>query len=200
MAFTRKFLTALGIEADKVDEIINAHVEVTDGLKAEITKQKALVEKAESLQIQLDEANRKLESAGKDEYKEKYEAEHAELEQLKSSIASKETRASKEKAYRSVLAELGVPENWHSRVIKGVDFDGVELNKDGTIKDKDKLASGIKDEWNDIIPSTHIEGANTANPPTDTSGGTVTKESILKIKDTGERQKAIAENHELFGF
>lgn len=27
-----------------------------------------------------------------------------------------------------------------------------------------------------------------------------TKEEIMKIKDTTERQKAIADNHELFGF
>ena len=200
MALTRKFLSALGIEADKVDEIITAHVEVTDGLKSEMAKYKEKADTADSLQSQLDEANRKLESAGENEYKEKYESEHAELEKLKAEIAGKETRASKEKAYKAILEELGIPDNWYSRVLKGVDFDSIELVKDGSVKDKDKLADGIKSEWSDIIPTTHVEGAQTSHPPTNSGGSAVTKESILKIKDTGERQKAIAENHELFGF
>ena len=41
MALTRKFLSAMGIEQDKVDEIINAHVEVTDALKEERDRYKA---------------------------------------------------------------------------------------------------------------------------------------------------------------
>ena len=35
MALSRKFLAAMGIEADKIDEIITAHVETVDGLKKE---------------------------------------------------------------------------------------------------------------------------------------------------------------------
>ena len=46
MAFTRKFLSAMGIEADKVDEIINAHIEVVDGLKEERDNFKKNADKA----------------------------------------------------------------------------------------------------------------------------------------------------------
>ena len=45
MALTRKFLSALGIDADKVDEIINAHTETVDALKNERDKYKADAEK-----------------------------------------------------------------------------------------------------------------------------------------------------------
>ena len=43
---------------------------------------------------------------------------------------------------------------------------------------------------------------NTPVPPAggSTSGQTVTRESIMQIKDPVERQQAIAENHELFGY
>ena len=37
MAFTRKFLTSLGIDEDKIETIMTAHIEVTDALKAEIS-------------------------------------------------------------------------------------------------------------------------------------------------------------------
>ena len=40
MALTRKCLSALGIEAEKIDEIISAHTETVDGLKDEIAKYK----------------------------------------------------------------------------------------------------------------------------------------------------------------
>ena len=41
--------------------------------------------------------------------------------------------------------------------------------------------------------------ANVSNPPGG-EPGKMTKKEIMEIKDAGERQKAIAENHELFGF
>ena len=50
MGFTRKFLSAMGIEADKVDEIINAHIEVIDGLKEERDNFKKDAEKIADVQ------------------------------------------------------------------------------------------------------------------------------------------------------
>ncbi len=38
MALTRKFLKALEIEGDKADQIIEAHTETLDGLKASIDR------------------------------------------------------------------------------------------------------------------------------------------------------------------
>ena len=43
------------------------------------------------------------------------------------------------------------------------------------------------------------KGAKVDNPPK-TGKATKTKEEIMAIKDTAERQAAIAENHEAFGF
>ena len=45
MAFTRKMLKALGIEEDKIDQIMDAHVEVVDALKADRDTYKADAEK-----------------------------------------------------------------------------------------------------------------------------------------------------------
>ena len=71
--------------------------------------------------------------------------------------------------------------------------------EDGKFKDSDKIVAGIKEEWADFITTTETHGTKTAKPPKNNGGGTLTKEDILKIEDTTERQKAIAENHELFG-
>ena len=55
MALTRKLLSALGIEADKVEQIIEAHTETVDGLKQQIAQYKSDAEKLPEVQKQLDE-------------------------------------------------------------------------------------------------------------------------------------------------
>lgn len=71
--------------------------------------------------------------------------------------------------------------------------------EEGKIKDADKLTESIKKEWSDFITVQQTSGAQTQTPPSNT-GGKLTKEEILKIKDSTQRQKAIAENMELFGY
>ena len=67
LALTRKFLTALNIDADKIDEIITAHSETVDALKKERDDFKAEAEanseakaSAEKLQKQVDELLNRL--------------------------------------------------------------------------------------------------------------------------------------------
>ena len=98
MAFTRKFLAAQGIEADKADVIMAAHVEVVDyhkeqysELKEQISTLKQQAAEANELTVKLEEANKKLEAYEKDDYKGKYESEKAAREKLESDIANKET-------------------------------------------------------------------------------------------------------------
>jgi hypothetical protein len=49
MALTRKFLAAMGIEAEKVDEIIAAHTETVNALKEERDTAKAQAAKVDDL-------------------------------------------------------------------------------------------------------------------------------------------------------
>ena len=44
MALSRKFLSALGIEADKIDQIIEAHTDSLEGIKAERDKYKEQID------------------------------------------------------------------------------------------------------------------------------------------------------------
>ena len=76
---------------------------------------------------------------------------------------------------------------------------GFEMGDDGKFKDSDKILENIKSEWADFIATKETHGADTATPPANNGGGKLSKADIMKIKDTSERQKAIADNHELFG-
>ncbi len=92
MALTRRMLKALGIEEDKIDEIIEAHSESVEALKQQRDTYKADAEKLTSVQAELDSLK------NGDDYKAKYEKEHQDFEDYKQEIASQNTKGAKEKA------------------------------------------------------------------------------------------------------
>ena len=96
--------------------------------------------------------------------------------------------------------QAGVSDKRFDAIVKVTAIDDLELGDDGVIKDSDKLVDSIKQDWSEFIVTESEEGASTGNPPKNTGGETMTKEEIMKIKDRNERQRAIEENHELFGF
>lgn len=153
---------------------------------------------------EIDELTGKLQTAEDsvataEKWKTKYEAVKEDFANFKADQAKKESRAAKETAYRALLKQAGVSEKRIEAVLKVSDVDGVELNDKGEISDaKDRLKS-IKDEWADFIETTEVKGAQTPNPPMNTGGHTMTIEDIDKIRDAGERQRAMAQNLDLFG-
>ena len=199
MALTRKFLKALEIEGEKADQIIEAHTENLDGLKASLDAAQADAGKLPEIQKQLEAAQAELEAAKKDSYKVKYEAIKEDFEAYKAEQSKKESRAAKETAYRALLKAAGVSEKRIDAILKVSDVDGVELNDKGEIADAKDRMKTIKDEWADFIETTEVKGAVTPNPPANIGGPTKTKEEIMNIKNTEERQKAMAEHSELFG-
>lgn len=204
---TRKYLSALGIESDKVDEIIEAHMETVNALKTELDEAKSGNDEAdkakkenEALKAELKELK---DSAGKeDSYKVKYEALKEDFDKFKSDIKSEKTKAQKADAYKKLLSEAGVSQKRIEAVMKvsEASISKLELEEDGSVKDADNLKKAIKEEWEDFIETKGTEGARNYNPPkNEGNGGTKTKEEIMAIKDASERQKAILENKEMFG-
>lgn len=198
MAFTRKMLKAMGIEDEKIDQIIDAHSETVDALKADRDTYKEDAAKLAAVQKELDE----LKAKGDDGYKAKYEAEKAAHDALKADIAAKETKKAKTDAYRELLKGANIDEKRIATILRAEapTIDKIELDADGKIKNAEQYTESIKSDWADFIVTQSAKGANTATPPANGGAATTkTKEDILKIKDAGERQKAIAENPTLFG-
>lgn len=192
----------MGIEADKVDEIINAHIEVVDGLKEERDNFKKDAEKLAGVEKELNKAKEKLAKNGEGETvsKEDYDKLKKEYDDYKADITAKTTRTEKENAFRELLKSVGVSEKRLNAIIKVSDIDGLELDKDGKIKDADKHTETIKTEWAEFIETTTTRGANTANPPANSGKGTgKTKEEILAIKDGAIRRQEMLNNPHLFG-
>lgn len=196
MSFTRKMLKALGIEEEKIEQIIEAHAEVTDALKAERDTYKADAEKLVGVEKELND----LKAKGDDGYKEKYEAEKTAHEKLKTDIANEKARASKEAAYRELLKSAGVKEKFIDTIVRAEKsvIDGLEIGEDGKIANSENLTDSAKQNWGDFIATTTTKTAGVENPPANNGGSAVTKDSIMQIKDPVERRAEIAKNIELF--
>lgn len=197
MALTRKFLSALGIEEEKADQIMQGHVETVDGLKAERDQYKADAEKLPGVQKELDD----LKAAGdKDPWRVKYDALKEDFDNYKTQQTAKETKAAKQAAYRELLKDAGIAEKRIDAVLRVSDVDSVKLGKDGKIVDAENLTKSIKDEWADFIVSSELVGAKTPTPPVNNGGKVMTREDIYKRDERGQfmldatqRQAALAQ-------
>lgn len=197
MAFTRKMLKALGIEEDKIDQIMDAHTEVTDALKASRDEYKVDAEKLADVQKELDT----LKAKGDDGYKEKYEAEKKAHDELKTNIANEKAYSAKETAYRELLKAAGVKDKFIDTIIRAEKtvIDGLKLDNDGKITDTETLTANAKQNWSDFVATTTTQPAGVENPPANNGGSAKTKEQIMAIKDPAVRQAEIAKNPGLFG-
>ena len=193
MALTRTMLKAMGIEEDKASEIIAAHVETVDALKKERDGFKAKADSYDEAKAELDKLKEAAKNGGD------YAKLKKEYEDFKTEVANKETLAAKKAVLSKIAKDAGLSEAGVAKAMKYTDFSTVELDEKGEAKDAKALLKSLKEEWPEYITVTKTEGANTANPPAGTGKTYKTKDEIFAIKDDGERQRAIAENHELFG-
>lgn len=170
MALTRKFLTALGIEQDKAEEIITAHTETVEALKKQRDEYKGDAEKLPGIQKELDELRQAAEKNANNPYKAQYEELKTEYEKYKADVTARETKTKKESAYKALLKEAGVSEKRIDSILKVTAIDQFELDNDGKIKEAEEQLKHIKEEWADFIPTQAPQGAQTPTPPTNNGG------------------------------
>lgn len=186
MALTRKMLKAMGIEDEKIDQIIEEHTESTDALKQQRDEYKA---KAEAKATASAEPKPK-DPEPSDGYKAKYDAEKKAFEDYKANIAAEKAEADKRAKYRELIVKAGVDSKRVDSVLKVSDLSEIKV-KDGAIEGADDLVKSIKEDWADFIPTTQKVGANAPNPPKN-DGGVKKLEDITKMQDPVARQEALA--------
>lgn len=208
MALSRKSLAAMGIEAEKIDQIVEMNAESVAGLKDRVTELEESLKSKEKLQKdsdrlkevqkELDELKKQVAAEAKEREGKDYDKLKKEYDDYKAEQERKAVRAEKEEAYKTILKDAGIPERHFAKILKYSDVDGVELDEKGKITTAKEILKSVKEEWADHIEVTQTKGAEVQNPPQNT-GGVKSVDEILNIKDRAERRQAMRENPELFG-
>lgn len=202
MALKRSDIRKIVKDADMTDE--EKLTAVMDLLHSEVDD---LKEEQDDLKEQLKKSQNDLKDAQKNgggddsEWKKKYESERDAFKNFKDAQAAKESKAVKEKAYRKMLEESKVSAKAIDNVLKVTNFDEIELDDKGQIKDAADVKKKIESDWSGFIESTQTKGANVKNPPANDGGtGTYTSraEARKDVKSTAEMIKRIRENQQLY--
>lgn len=194
MALTNALLKSMGIEGDQRDQIMAAHQETLQSIKDERDGLRDTAARVPALEKEIEDLKA---AQPTEDWEARYNAEHDAFEAFKAK--SEKEQADKERAdlYRALLLEQGVDPKRVDAIMRVTDLGEVSV-KDGQLEDGEALAESIRTEWADFVTKTITKGASVDDPPG--GGGTgKTRDEILAIKDTAERQAAIAENPELFG-
>ena len=123
-------------------------------------------------------------------------------EKLESDYKAKEREAKENAAISKWALENGYSDEGAAKIVKYGGLRGkIKLSNDGRAEIGDDIKAELDNEWKGYKkPADVVDTAKFQKPPAnDGNKSTMTKAEIMDIKDSGERQKAIAENPELFG-
>lgn len=161
----KEILSAAGVPVENLEsaatEIMGGHITSIDALREERDGYKAEVERLQGVQKELDD----LRASHSDDFKDRYEKEHAALEALKLQHAKEASDREKAEQYgKRVLKKAGIdPKRWDA-IIRLTDLDKLEL-RDGSFNNEDGLVSTAQSEWADFVVTESVRGASPDTPP-----------------------------------
>ena len=198
-AQVREILSTAGVDSehmsDAVTKIIDGHTDSISALRDEISDLKEKVNSYKADAEKLPDVQKELETVKAEASKSgDYQQLKEEFDKYKTEVEAERTKNAKAEAYKEILKDAGITSDKAiAKVLKYTDFESIELDDDGRVKDAKEHRKAVKEEWGELVSKTSTSGADTPHPPTHNSGSGKTKEEIMKIKDTTERQKALRE-------
>ena len=181
--------TAIHLEDDKADQIIEAHGETVSALKDERDQYREAAEALPGVKKELDDLKAKQD----DGYRERYEREHAEFEAFRAETEKAAGEREKRGLYRKLLQEAGVDPRRLDAVMRVADLSGVVV-EDGKIKDADEIAGAVRKEWSDFIVQTGTKPAKVDDPPA--GGSDPAKREPHSIAEAMRQRMAAGAAHE----
>ena len=146
MSLTRKMLTAMGIEAEKIDQIIESHTETVDGLKKVADDLREQAGKVPDLERKIGELEK---AQPTEDYEGKFKDLKAEFDTYKEKVAAEQAQAEKARLYRSLLREAGIDEKRLDAIMRVTDLSGVTV-EDGAIVDAETVSEQIKKDYPEL--------------------------------------------------
>lgn len=159
MALTRDMLKGLDLTEEQIGKIIDGHTDTVQALKKERDEWKEKAKDAETYKKERDDLQKTMDAAkGGTDWK-------AEYDKLKAATEAKETASRLEAAYRKLLTDAKVDEDMIDSIISVTKFDGMKLDKDGSIHDADKLTESITTKYAKFIVTEGTKTPPVKTPP-----------------------------------
>lgn len=186
MALTRKFLKALGIDEDKIEEIITAHGDTVAALKTEIEQAKSSAEGLEAVTKERDALKNDLENMRKTSGD--AARVQAEFDAYRAQVDTERLNARTGEALNDVFREAGVErESFRKLLRSGWDMSTVERDKSGNITNRDALIARVKADYSDFVGTVQTVGTPSVTPLSGGSGsaapGTLLDALMEKYKE-----------------
>lgn len=160
MALKRSTLKAMGIEDEKIDQIVEMHTETVNALKEERDSFKEKAEQYDSVKKELDGLK------GGEDWKAKYNAEKKAFDDYKKDVLAKETKAVKESAVKAYFESKGIKGANLEIAMRGAKDEISALELDGSkIKDVASLDALVSGTYKGLIVSESTKGADPVSPP-----------------------------------
>lgn len=176
MALTRKFLKALGIEEDKIEEIITAHGETVAALKDEIDKAEQSAKDSAAAAQERDKLQKRVEALEKtsgDAAK-----VQAEYDAYRQQVETDKANAGKKALIKKALEDAHANPAAIDLMLGTVKLDEVELDGEA-LKDAEAVLKPIREAHAGLFGTVQNQGTPPLNPPA--GDGKMTRESFEKL-------------------
>lgn len=183
-------LTALAIEPEKIDQIIEAHAESTEALKARAEEEKAKADELREQAAKVPDLEKQIEALKAADEGEKWEAKYneakaeaeklqgdldklkgekssveEEFESFKQGVEADRANAEKLELYKGLLREIGLDEKRVGKAARLKSLDELTV-EDGKLAGYDELKAAEAEEWAEFIPQPKgFKGQNVPTPP-----------------------------------
>jgi len=162
---TKAKLQEYGVPAEQLDAAAEyfcaAHKTDLDAIKEERDAAKVKADQYDAVKTELDA----LKAKPDDGFRAKYETVKAEYDKYKADVENEKTLAEKKAAYTVVCKDAGLSEKGVEKAVKYADWNAIELDETGKVKDANTHIKAIKEEWAEHIVTEGAHGAQTSNPP-----------------------------------
>jgi len=121
-------------------------------------------------------------------WEDKYTKEHDAFEQYKADADAKAKLSSVKSAYRALLKDAGIKDEYLDTILRATVFDTMKLNDDGKLDKADELKTAAEKDWAAFKVTTRDKGVEVEHPPKDNPGNDANPRAAERAKSYYERR------------